>query len=219
MSDRLLDATRAIRERILAHPFVRGVGAGDLPAEPFQFYVRQDYVYLKEYARVLALAAAKARDLDTMGLFAELVHATLNVEMELHRGFCERFGISRSDLESTEAAPTTYAYTRHLLAVAYSGTIEEIMAATLPCQWGYWEIGAHLATAGLPTHPLYAEWIQMYSGEDYRALAARLRDTFDRLAAGGSPAEQARLAEIFTTSSRYEFLFWDMAYRQEWWPV
>lgn len=219
-SDRLLANTQPIREQILAHPFVQGIGSGALPVEPFKYYVRQDYLYLIEYSRALALGVARAHDLPVMELFAELVHATLHVEMDLHRGYCERFDISRVDLEATPISPTTHAYTRHLLSVAYGGTIAELMAALLPCQWGYWEIGQHLAGRGLPTHqPLYAEWIEMYSGPEYAELAQRLRRTFDQVADACSPAELARLAGIFTTSTRYEYAFWDAAYRMETWPV
>lgn len=218
-SERLLMETRAIRERILAHPFVQGIGRGDLPLDPFRFYIRQDYVYLIEYSRVLALAVAKARDLSLMELFAELTQTTLHVEMELHRGYCERFGISREELAATEAAPTTHAYTRHLLSVAYQGTLPEIMAALLPCQWGYWEIGRHLAeTESPPAQPLYAEWVAMYSSAEYGELAARLRHTFDQVTTETSPAEAARLSIIFRDSMRYELAFWEMAYRQERWP-
>ncbi|HET9014884.1 MAG TPA: thiaminase II [Thermomicrobiaceae bacterium] len=219
-SDELLAATRDIRERILAHPVVRGIGSGDLPLAPFRYYVRQDYVFLVEYSRVLALAVARAHDLAVMVLFARLVQETLEVEMELHRGYCARLGITRDDLEATEPSPTTRAYTDHLLRVAWQGTTVEIMAALLPCQWGYWEIGRELAGRGLPEHqPLYAEWIAMYSGAEYRDLAARLRATFDESSAGISPGERGRLDAIFRTSSRYEYAFWDAALREESWPV
>jgi thiaminase/transcriptional activator TenA len=94
------------------------------------------------------------------------------------------------------------------------------MASLLPCQWGYWEIGQALAAQGLPTNePFYAEWIEMYSGSEYRELAERLRATFDRAAARASADELARVHDIFTTSSRYEYAFWDAAFRLESWPV
>jgi thiaminase/transcriptional activator TenA len=219
VSARLLTSTATIREQILAHPFVRGIGAGDLPRAPFVYYVRQDYLYLIEYSRVLALGVARAHDLELMELFAELVHATLHVEMGLHRGYCERLGITRENLEATPISPTTHAYTRHLLAVAHGGTIAELMAALLPCQWGYWEIGESLARHGLPSDPFYAEWIEMYSGAEYGELATRLRSTFDRVAARASLDELARIETIFLTSARYEYGFWDAAYRLESWSI
>ncbi len=219
-SEELLGATISIREQILSHPFVQGIGDGTLPLDPFRFYIQQDYAYLVEYSRVLALGVAGAHDLPIMELFAELVHATLHIEMELHRGYCERFGISRAELEATPVSPTTHAYTRHLLSVAYGGTTAELMAALLPCQWGYWEIGRDLASRGLPIdQPLYAEWIEMYSGDEYQNLAERLRSTFDQVAARVSGDEMHRMRDIFIASSRYEYAFWDAAFKQEQWPV
>ena len=210
----------AIFARVQAHPFVRGIGDGTLPVERFRFYIEQDYVFLIEYARVLALAVAKGRELAGMGFFAELLHATLNVEMALHRGYAAKFGIAEADLAGATAAPTTYAYTRHLLATAYAGSPVEIAAALLPCQWGYGEIGRALAAAGAPAdRPLYAEWIAAYAGEEYHRLVAGLIAGFDALAAQEGDAGRRRLADIFLISSRYEWAFWEMAWRLETWPV
>lgn len=209
----------ALRQAILRHPFVAGVGDGALPVEAFKYYVRQDYAYLIEYARVLALASARAPDLATMGWFGKLLHETLNVEMGLHRSYCARFGISERELEATEAGPTTVGYTRFLLATAYGGSFGELAAALLPCQWGYAEIGLHLAKRGGPKEaPLYAEWIRMYSSPEFVALARELRDLVDRLAQDAGDAERARMEAAYVTSLRYELLFWEASYRQEAWP-
>ena len=142
-----------IRQAILSHPFVTGVGDGSLDLDKFRHYVTQDYAYLIDYSRVLALASARAPDLDTMGWFARLLDETLNVEMDLHRGYCAGFGITTQQLEDTRAAPTTIAYTSFLLKVAHQGSFPELVASLLPCQWGYWEIGDHLARRGEPVHP------------------------------------------------------------------
>ena len=48
------------------HPFVRGIGDGTLDLERFRFWVRQDYRFLIEYGRLLALGAARAPDLETI---------------------------------------------------------------------------------------------------------------------------------------------------------
>jgi thiaminase/transcriptional activator TenA len=210
----------SIFARVLDHPFVRGIGDGSLPVERFRFYIEQDYAFLIEYSRVLALAVAKGRELPGMGHFAELLHATLNVEMALHRGYAAKFGITDEALARVAAAPTTYAYTRHLLATAYAGSLPEIAAALLPCQWGYGEIGKTLAAAGAPPDaPLYAEWIAMYAGDEYHGLVEGLIAHFDALAEQESDHGRERLAAIFLTSSRYEWSFWEMAWRMETWPA
>ena len=216
----LRQQTADLRQQVLQHPFVTGIGDGKLPLEAFRFYMCQDYVFLVDYSRVLALAAAKAGDLETMGRFAGLLHETLNTEMDLHRGFAAKFGISPGELESTQAAPGTRAYTQHLLATAYSGDLADIAAAILPCMWDYSDIGQNLAAQGAPSpQPLYDEWIQMYAAPEFTVLADWLRGLLDRLGSGAAPDRQVRLSRLFADSCRYEYLFWDMAYRQETWPL
>ena len=207
-----------MRDAILAHPFVTGVGDGTLPVEKFKHYVTQDYAYLVDYSRALALASARAPRLDDMSWFAGLLDETLNVEMALHRRYCQEFGISAEELEATVAAPTTVAYTSFLLKTAYEGSFGELVASLLPCQWGYWEIGDHLLRSGLPQNaPLYAQWIEMYTSEEFSALAQHIREMADRLGAEAGPAELTAMGKAYMASVDLEHRFWDMAYELEGW--
>lgn len=209
-----------VRQAILCHPFITGVGDGTLPVEKFKHYVMQDYVYLKDYARVLALASARAPDLETMRWFAGLLDQTLNTEMELHRNYCAEFGITRQQLESTQAAPTTVAYTSFLLKVAHQDSFGELVASLLPCQWGYWEIGEFLAKRGEPKQaPLYTQWIRMYSSAEFEELARNIRSLADRVAEGAAPVQLAGMQNAYLTSLRLEHRFWEMAYNLERWEV
>lgn len=201
-------------------PSLVELGDGTLPLEKFRWYMRQDYLFLIDFSRVIALAVAKADTLEDMGWFARLLHETLNTEMSLHVSFCKDFGISESDLLATRPSPTTLAYTDHMLSNAQSGTIGEIAATLLPCSWGYAEIGRALESRGRPENqPLYCRWIEMYSSPEFAELADWLRSFMDRTALGLSQRQRERLADIFVTNSKYEYLFWEAAYRMEEWPV
>jgi thiaminase/transcriptional activator TenA len=209
-----------IRQAILEHPFVAGVGDGTLEVDRFKHYVLQDYAYLIDYSRVLALASARAPDLATMSWFAALLDETLNTEMDLHRSYCAQFGITPQELAATIPAATTVAYTSFLLKVAHQGSFGELVASLLPCQWGYWEIGEHLARRGEPVSaPRYCQWIRMYTAPEFAGLARAIRELADRLGDVAGPVELAAMQEAYLTSLRYEYLFWDMAYRREGWPV
>ena len=209
-----------IWKRELEHPFVRGLGDGTLPVDRFQFYLEQDYLFLIEYCRVFALASAKARDLKTMGLFSGLLNDTLKTEMQLHRDYCKRLGIAEARLTSATASPVTHGYTRHLLTTAYGGSIAEIVAAVLPCALGYAEIAAALAKEGRGGgNSFYAEWIDTYTSKEFVEGAERLMRLVDELADGLPARETERLVELFLTSSRYEYLFWEMAWTKAMWPV
>ena len=195
------------------HPFVQAMGDGSLSLERFSFYMRQDYLFLIDYCRVLALASAKSTDLASMGHFASLLDETLNSEMALHRGFCADFGISEAELESTVAAPATIAYTDHLVRTAYEGSIGELAAALLPCQWGYDEVARMLEHREHPdAGSFHSRWVAGYCDPEYREMTGWLREFVDELGGSASSEEQARMQAVFAASTRYEGMVWDAAW-------
>jgi thiaminase/transcriptional activator TenA len=223
MRARFTDTLRALADPVWRaqhdHPFVRGIGDGTLDVERFKHWVRQDYRFLIEYCRLFGLAAARAPDLPTLARFADLLQATARTEMDLHRAYARELGLSEAELEAEPMAPTTRGYTDFLLRVAATGDFAELVAALLPCMWGFSEIGQTLRARGLPAEPRYAKWIEMYADPEFAALCAWCRELVDRLADDSSEAARRRMEEAFLTSSRYEYLFWEMAWRLERWPV
>lgn len=201
------------------HPFVRGIGDGSLALDRFAYWLRQDYLFLIDYARLFALASARAPDLALLTRFVDLAHATLHAEMELHRNYAAQFGITREALEQERPAPTTQAYTNFLLRTALLGSYAELVAALLPCMWGYVEIGQRLATQAPPADPRYGEWIAMYSSAEFAQLSDWCRELVDRAAEEASTPELARMEKAFMTCSRYEVLYWQAAWQQEQWPL
>jgi thiaminase/transcriptional activator TenA len=193
------------------HPVVRGIGDGSLPLPAFARYVRQDYLFLIDYARALALGAARAPDLATMRRFAELAQAILGEEMELHRAFAASIGISGAELEAEAPDPETSLYTDFLVRTAATGDFGELAAALLPCMWGYAEVGQRLAERPAPPVEAYARWIETYASADFAALAAWCRELVDRLAEDAGDGGRERMRRAFATCSRHELGFWDTA--------
>ena len=218
-TDRLRQKAAGIWEAQHQHPFVRGIGDGKLDLERFTFWLRQDYVFLIEYARLLGLAAARSPDVETMARLAGLLNETLETEMSLHRAYADECGISRQELEREQPAPTTRAYTDFLLRVAATGDFTELAAALLPCMWSFSEIGQRLAMQPAPGDKRYARWIAMYSSREFAELAEWCRELLDSLAAGLPERELKKLEEAFLTSSRHEWQFWEMAWKTERWPI
>ncbi len=217
LTDEMLAAARPILEAQLEHPFVRGIGDGSLPPETFERWVRQDYLYLKEFARVFAWATAKADHLAAMSWYAAVLDLTLNTEMALHREYAARFGIGEEDLEAEEMWPTTRAYTDFLVRTAADGDMADLLAALLPCAWGYAWLGARLAEKERPADQRYADWIEQYASAEFQDAAEWLRTETDRVAGSASGAKRTRLVELFVLSSRYEHRFWEMCWTGENW--
>lgn len=203
-------AAAAIWEAQHEHPLVRGIGDGTVDIERFKRWVRQDYRFLIEYCRLFGLAAARAPDLDTLRRFAELLRTTAVTEMDLHRSYAAEFGISETELEAEEMAPTTRAYTDFLLRTAATNDFAELAAALLPCMWGFNEIGLRLAERGRPADERCARWIDAYADPEFTRLAAWCRELVDRLAEEVGPPVRDRMREAFLVSSAYELAFWDV---------
>jgi thiaminase/transcriptional activator TenA len=211
-------AMEPIYAAILRHPFVRGLTDGTLPRESFRFYAVQDALYLREFARALSVAAARAPDDDWIIMFNEHATTALRVERALHEGFFREFGLTPETVVSTPLAPVNLAYTSYLLAVAYGAPFHENVAALLPCYWIYWEVGKALERAGSP-EPLYARWIATYAAEEFGGVVRAVLGAVDSVAAKLGAAERDAMRRHAVTTSRYEWMFWDMGYRREGWPI
>ena len=209
--------TAAEREAMMSHPFVLGIGDGSLARDRFRHFMVQDYLFLIDYARALATGAAKARDTDTMAWFATATDYILNTEMGLHLGYCAGIGISTDELEQAQPTPTTHGYTGYLLRVATLSTVPELMAALVPCVWGYWQVGERLAAAGKPQVQEYAEWIETYAGPENAEVAESARDLCDRLAATVGDQEREAMRKAYTTCWLWERAFWQAAWDRETW--
>jgi thiaminase/transcriptional activator TenA len=211
-------AIEPIYAAILAHPFLRGLTDGSLPAETFRFYAVQDALYLRDFARALSLAAARAPREEWIIMLNEHAAGALTVERTLHESFFADWGLSPEAVAATPLAPTNLAYTTYLLAVAYGRPFHEAIAALLPCYWIYWEVGKTLERAG-SRDPLYARWIGTYASEEFGAVVRAVLACTDTLAAGLGADDRAAVHRHFVTTSRYEWMFWDMGWRRETWPV
>lgn len=214
-SDQLWDQIGDIYAAVLAHPFLTGLTDGTLPAATFRHYVVQDAHYLRSYARALALCAAKAPDGEAVRLFAGDAAAAISVELGMHEEFLADFGGSTDEIP---VLPTTLAYTSYLLRVAHQGSFVEGLAGVLPCYWIYARVGEQLLAKSSP-NPLYARWIQTYGGEEFQGTVRAVLALTDRVGADLAGSERARAVEHFVTTSRYEWMFWDAAWRRESWPV
>jgi len=200
-----------------SHAFVEGLGDGSLPRASFLHYLVQDYVFLIHFSRAWALAVVKAETLGEMKTASATVDALVNHEMQLHVETCAGEGISEGQLFNAVEAAENLSYTRYVLDAGFSGDFLDLMAALGPCVWGYGEIGARLGKVA--TSDNYRPWIETYAGAAYQdlcysvgamvdaALVRRLGDAFDQTPRWG------HLAQRFSTATRLEVGFWDMALR------
>src|SRR2546426_11393355 len=143
LSERLRQSVLPLWQHQLEHPFVMALGNGSLRRDNFEFYIRQDALFLDELTKTFAFAATNTSDHEEMEQFGKCLLNPLVVEAELHRRYGERFRLTPSEMTATRMTPTTYAYTRPLLSIAATGTLPELLTAIPPCAQIYAEVGGH----------------------------------------------------------------------------
>ena len=166
------DLARACR----AHPFVRALADGTLPADAFRRFIAQDVFFLRAFLRAYAATAARSDDLDLVRELHDLMAGVLE-ELNLHRAYAQRLQI---ELAGVRPYVATRAYTDFLLRTAWQSPVGETLAAMTPCMRLYAWLGRALAPP-TPGNP-YADWIHTYAGPEFEALARRLEALLDRLA-------------------------------------
>jgi thiaminase/transcriptional activator TenA len=201
---------------ILQHPFLAGLTDGSLDPHAFAHYVVQDSYYLRDFARALTVVGSKAPTRASVAMFARLAASTVEVELALHESLMPELSIN--DIDAVPVAPTTRAYTSYLLAVAYGGTFADGLGGVLPCYWIYAEVGAELVKRGSPD-PRYQRWIDTYADDEYQTVVAEVLALADEVGPTLSTADEASARAHFATTARYEWMFWDAAWRHEAWPV
>lgn len=216
--DELWAAGADVYARVREHPFLAGLSDGTLPHDAFRHFVVQDAHYLRGYARALALLGARAPSADDTVMFAGHAAGAIAAEQDMHAELADALGLTSEAAAAVPVAPTTTAYTSYLLATCHGGSFAEGLGAVLPCYWIYAEVGEALLEGSSPD-PLYARWIAMYGGDEFRAVVDAVLALADRVGPTLGDAERARVREHYVTTCRYEWMFWDAAWRQEQWPV
>ncbi len=216
MGYRFSDLTAACQtdwRAYIEHDFVRALGAGTLEEGAFRHYLQQDYLFLIHFARAYALAAYKSRTLADLRQAHEGLKAILDVELDLHVGYCRDWGIAEERLAALPEARATLAYTRYVLDAGSRGDLLDLHVALAPCVVGYGEIAGWLNaqpfTVRGAANP-YDAWIAMYEGEEFQAAMRAELEWLDARLAEVSPARFEELCTVFRDATRLEIDFWQM---------
>ncbi len=199
------------------HDFVKRLGDGGLPRAKYLNYLIQDYIFLIHFSRAWALAVTKTELPDEMRLCASILDSLVNEEIQLHIETCLKEGLTESEIVAANEAPENIAYTRYVLDIGHRGDFIDLLSVLAPCVMGYGEIGLNLRRN--KTSENYAEWVDVYSGEDYQKTCFEMANLIDG-------AIKRRMGDNFTSTIRWPVLcdqfrqatllesaFWDMSFR------
>jgi thiaminase len=124
--------------------------------------------------------------------------------MSLHIDYCAGFGLSRTEIESTEEKLACTAYTRYVLDVGQSEDWLGLQIALAPCLLGYGAIAAmlHDDPRTKTEDNIYLKWILNYVADDYVQAVNTGRGLIERHAALSSPSKVEDLVRIFLHATK-----------------
>jgi thiaminase (transcriptional activator TenA) len=82
-----------IYKSIIDHPFNQELSKGTLAKEKFQFYMKQDSLYLVDFARALAIAASRSTNPDDLVLLLDFSKGAIISEHGLHEFYFDFYRI------------------------------------------------------------------------------------------------------------------------------
>jgi thiaminase/transcriptional activator TenA len=216
-TDRMWAEIAPLHRRILELPFNRALADGTLEPETFVFYVVQDAHYLASFSRALAAAATRAPTAEAQVDLARFAHEAIVVERALHEGFFCDFGVTSEVFATTRPSPTCEAYGNFLIATALARPFGVGLAALLPCFQIYHEVGKELRRTASRPNP-FRKWIDTYADPAFEATVRSALAHTDAAHDAAAEAERAQMRDAYILASRYEWMFWDSAWRRETWP-
>ena len=196
------------------HPFVKGIEDGTLDKEKFRYYIKQDYLYLIEYTKVFGIGIAKAKNTEVIKLFASYIQLLTDGEMDIHRGYMGRFGVTEAELADTPRALDNLSYTSYMLRVAYEEGEAEVLAAILSCAYSYEMIARNIVKNNPDSvnHEFYGDWIKGYASDEYSKENVVLFEMLEKLTEHYTDEQKQHIVDIYVACSRYELAFWNLSW-------
>ncbi|SLN57915.1 multifunctional thiamine-phosphate pyrophosphorylase/synthase/phosphomethylpyrimidine kinase [Roseovarius gaetbuli] len=192
-----------------SHAFTNDLVAGTLAQDKMLAYLRQDYLFIEGFVRLLASAIAQAPSLGDAIPAAQFLGLISGPENTYFLRAIPALGGTTEP--PAPAHPVTQEFQALMAKAARSGRYEQMLAVLVVAEWSYlsWA-NPHADKAGdLPFW--FGEWISLHSGAGFEAVVAYLRDQLDRAWQGLGPDEMRAVEETFITATRLERAFFDAA--------
>lgn len=214
LSQKIAARAEKLWPRYLCHPFLTEMADGTLPLEKFRYYMVQDYLYLRDYTKILAAILQKADTFEQIRFLSGEIESTIGETYRTHIPYMQRLGITEAEVRKAKPHLDNCAYSHYMLCEAQNGDVLTGLVALLNCSWSY----AYIAEEMVKRYPQalqkepYGAWFAGYLSEDYRKANQAFIDRIDALAASITPETADRLYALFENCCLFDLRFWDMAY-------
>ncbi len=189
------------------HKFLSDLVNNKLPDKNFKHYLIQDYIFLQEFLKILALTAYKSKSFEEIGRSIDFIKG-IDHEIKLHLDYCKKWKIPLKLLNNIKVEKANSAYTDHVLNIGKNGNNLDIFTSLSPCIIGYGEVGYRLSKIKNWQKSKYSSWIKMYSSKEYQKVAKENIEYLDTLLLSNRKNNIIKLKKYFKKSTILERNFW-----------
>lgn len=214
-SNEAWQAIDGIYKSIQTMPFIENLRTGNLDMNKFQYYLKQDSLYLEDFSRVLAGIGAKLSEMEDLKLFVGFSEGAIAAEVGLHEAYFKSYDVEHRG----EMLPACHHYTSYLKSVLATESVEVSLAAVLPCFWIYQEIGDYIYENRVEANNPFNNWIDTYASEEFAEGVRQAIEVCNRYAEHASQSTRNKMTQAFVYASQLEFDFWDAADQLREWNV
>jgi len=189
------------------HKFLSDLVSNKLPDKNFKKYLVQDYIFLQQFLKILALSVYKSNSFEEIDKSINFIKG-IDHEIKLHVNYCKKWKIPLRSLSNIKVERANSAYTDHVLNVGKNGNNLDIFSSLSPCIIGYGEIGFKLSKIKNWKKSKYSSWIKMYSSKEYQQIAKDNINYLDFLFKKNKNKDLTKLIKNFKKSTILEINFW-----------
>lgn len=205
-STRLLKKAEKEWKTMISHPFLTQVGKGNIKREIFDFWVTQDYIFVREALRFLGALQVKSPDYEISFVLADSFVALKN-ELEMFERY--KSGLSLRP----EPTKVCRSYTDFLVSTALTKGFEESFAALWCAEKAYFDSWSTVKSLSEKNNP-YKAFIDRWTSDEFKKYVSWIEKMLNRLLKGISARQLRSVEKTFLITANYESQFWDMAYTQ-----
>ena len=213
----IIEATKNNWKKVIEHPFVKEIFTGDLDEDIFKFYLKQDYYYLNQSMRNMAVLISKLDDVQAKQKLIAVLNSEANVEFAEYERLLDLYKINKAEYKNFRLSYANISYSNYLLAVSSQNSFAEGLAALIPCYWIYLKMTeAHSDYLKANTNEIYIKWAAVFKSSRYRKL---VEDLIILLESKLDEDNFELLKDQFNNSIKFEYQFFDDVYQKKLWEI
>ena len=189
------------------HKFLIDLVNNELPNKNFKKYLLQDYIFLQQFLKILALSVYKSTSFEEINRSVNFIKG-IDHEIKLHINYCKKWKIPLKSLNNIKVEKANSSYTDHVLNIGKSGNNFDIFSCLSPCIIGYGEIAYNLTKNKNWKKSKYSSWIKMYASRDYQQVAKDNINYLDHLLKKNQNIDKTKIIKNFKKSTILERNFW-----------